>query len=74
MSYQAACNQLSEPTEEDDPLFNTSVWVIEISGTFTRRKSRPSPEKATTSTPTFTKGYIVLRAADGLMLVTKVVK
>ena len=74
MSYQAACKQLSEPIEEDDPLFNTPVRVIEISGMFARRKSRPSPEKATISTPTFAKGYIVLRAADGLMLVTKVVK
>ncbi len=42
MSYKEAGQQLSEPIEEDHPLFNTPVRVIEISGTFKRRSHRPS--------------------------------
>lgn len=74
MSYKEARQQLSEPIEEDDPLSDTPVRVIEISGTFKRRSYQPSTEEVPTTTPTFTKGYIVLRAADGILLLTKVVK
>lgn len=74
MSYKEARQQLSEPIEEDHPLFNTPVRVIEISGTFKRRSHRPSQKEVPTSTPTFTKGYIILRAADGFLLLTKVVR
>ncbi len=74
ISYQEARQQLSEPIEEDHPLFNTLVRVIEISGTFTRRNHRPSQEEVPTSSPTFTKAYVVFRAADGLLLLTKVVE
>ncbi len=74
MSYKEARQQLLEPIEEDDQLFNTPVRVIEISGTFKRRNHRrPSQKEVPTSTPTFTKGYIILRAADGILLVTKLV-
>lgn len=74
MSYKEARQQLSEPIEEDHPLFNTPVRVLEISGTFKRRSHRPFQEEVSTSTPTFTKSYIILRAADGLLLFTKLVK
>jgi len=75
MSYEEARQQVSEPIERDHPLFNTPVRVIEISGTFNRRSRRPSQEEVPTlTTPTFTKAYIVLRAADGLLLVTQLVK
>ena len=74
MSYKEARQQLSEPIEEDHPLLNTPVRVIEISGTFKRRSYRPSQEEVPTSTSTFTKGYLILRAADGFLLLTKVVK
>jgi len=74
MSYQEACQQLSEPIEEDCLLFNTTVWIIEISGTFKRRNHRRSQEEVLTSTPTFTKAYVVLRAADGLLLITKAIE
>lgn len=67
MSYKQARQQLSEPIEEHQ-LFNTPVWVIEISGIFNRRNRRSSQEEVAT-TP-FTKAYIVLRAADNLLLVT----
>jgi hypothetical protein len=67
MSYKEA-RQLLEPIEQDHPLFNTPVRVVEIFGTFKRRKHRPFQEKVSTSTPTFTKGYIIFRAADGLLL------
>jgi hypothetical protein len=73
MSYKEARQQLLEPIEEDSQLFNTAVWVIEISGTFKRRSHRPFQEAAT-STLTFAKAYIIFRAADGLLLVTKIVK
>ena len=73
MSYKEARQQLLEPIEEDDQLFNTAVWVIEISGTFKRRSHRPSQEAAT-STPTFAKAYIIFRVADGLLLSTQLVK
>lgn len=73
MSYQEARQQLSEPIE-DQQLFNTPVRVVEISGSFKRRSHRPSQEEVATSTPTFTKGYIILRAIDGLLLFTKIVK
>ena len=74
MSYKEARQQLLEPIKEDTQLFNTLVWVIEISGTFKRRSHRPSQEKVATSIPTFAKGYIIFRAADGLLLFTKLVK
>ncbi len=72
MSYKEARQQLLEPIEEDQ-LFNTAVWVIEISGTFKRRSHRPS-QAAATSTLTFAKAYIIFRAADGLLLFTQLVK
>lgn len=72
MSYKEARQQLSEPIE-DHQLFNTPVRVIEISGTFKRRSHRPSQEEVATSTP-ITKGYIIFRAADNLLLFTKLVK
>lgn len=74
ISYKEAQQQLSEFIEEDHPLFNTPVWLIEISGTFKRRSHRLSQSEVPTSTPTFTKGYIILRAADGFLLLTKVVR
>ena len=73
MSYKEARQQLLEPIEEDQ-LFNTAVWVIEISGTFKRRSQRPSQKEVAKSTPTFAKAYIIFRAADGLLLVTQLVK
>lgn len=73
MSYKEARQQLSLPIE-DHALFNTPVRLIEISGTFKRRSHRPSQSEVPTSTPTFTKGYIILRAADGFLILTKVVK
>ena len=73
MSYKEARQQLLEPIEEDHQLFNTPVWVIEISGTFKRRSHRPS-QAAAISTPTFAKDYIIFRAADGLLLFTQLVK
>lgn len=75
MTYKEAQQQLSEPIiEEDHSLFNTPVRLVEISGSFKRRRSRPSQKKILTSTPTFTKAYIILRSADGLLLFTKLVK
>jgi len=74
MSYKEALQQLSEPIEEDHPLFNTPVRVLEIAGTFKRRSHRTTQEEVSTSTKTFTKGYIIFRAADGLLLFTKLVK
>lgn len=74
MNYKEARQQLSEPIEEDHPLFNTPVRVIEISGTFKQRSHRPFHKEVSTSTPTFTKGYIILRAVDGFLLLTKVVR
>ena len=74
MSYKEALQQLSEPIEEEHLLFNTPVWVIEISGTFKRRSHRPSHSEVATSTPTFTKAGIILRKADGFLLLTKVTK
>lgn len=73
MSYKEARQQILESIEEDNQLFNTAVWVIEISGTFNRRSHRPS-QAAAISTPTFAKAYIIFRAADGLLLFTKLVK
>lgn len=73
MSYKEARQQVS-PIEEDNQLFNTLVWVIEISGTFKRRSHRLSQEEVATSTPTFAKAYIIFRAADSLLLVTQLVK
>ncbi|MGB3695142.1 MAG: hypothetical protein WA896_22780 [Spirulinaceae cyanobacterium] len=75
MSYEEAQEQLLGHIEADHPLFNTPVRVIEISGFFQRRRGRHFTFKGevSTSTPTFTKAYIVLRAADGLLLITKVV-
>ena len=73
MNYKEARQQLSEPIKEDHPLFNTLVRIIKISGNFKRRSYRPSQEEIPTSTP-ITKGYIILRAADGFLLLTKVVK
>lgn len=73
MSYKEARQQLSIPIEEDHPLFNTPVRVIEISGTFRRRNHRPSQDEVSTSTPSI-KGYIIFRAADGLLLSTQLVK
>ncbi len=73
MSYKEARQQLSEPIEEDEPLFNTPVRVVEISGTFKRRNHRLFQEEVSTSTP-ITKGYIIFRAADGLLLSTQLIK
>ncbi|GAB1541003.1 hypothetical protein NUACC21_36720 [Scytonema sp. NUACC21] len=67
-TYNEARQQLSMPIESDHQFFNTPVRVIEIVGTFKRRNHQRSQKKVITSTPTFTKGYIILRAADGLLL------
>lgn len=74
MSYKEALQQLLEPIKEDNQLFNTPVWVIEIYGTFKRRNRRSSQEEVAKATPTFAKAYIIFRAADGLLLVTQLVK
>ncbi|MEI1375141.1 hypothetical protein PQG02_21045 [Nostoc sp. UHCC 0926] len=68
MSYREALRQGSEPVEvsEDDPLVNTQVRIVEISGNFQVRGRRQ--KGASTSTEAYTKGYIILRAADGLQL------
>ncbi len=66
MSYREAFRLGAEPLDsEDDPLASTPVRVVEILGTFKRRRGRPRQAEAS---PTFTKGYIILRAADGLPL------
>jgi hypothetical protein len=66
MSYREAFRLGAEPLDsEDDPLASTPVRVVEILGTFKRRRGRPRQAE---SSPTFTKGYIILRAADGLPL------
>jgi len=67
-SYNEARQKLSMPIEKEHQLFNTPVRVIEISGTFKRKSRQRSQNQVLTSTPTFTKGYIILRAADGLLL------
>ncbi|BAZ19067.1 hypothetical protein NIES4071_109520 (plasmid) [Calothrix sp. NIES-4071] len=74
MSYNEARQQLSMPIEETHQLFNTPVRVIELNGTFKSIDRRRSQEKVPTSTPTFTKGYIILRAADGLLLFSHFLK
>ncbi len=67
MSYKEACQLGTEPLREDDPLINTRVRVVEISGNFQVR-GRPSRQGVLTSTLTYTKGCVVLRAADGFPL------
>lgn len=67
MSYKEARQLGLEPLREDHPLINTQVRLVEISGTFQVR-DRPSRQGVPTSTLTYTKGYIILRAADGLRL------
>ena len=74
MSYEEAQKQLLESTETEDPLFNPLVWVIKISGSFQRRGRSSFQGEVQPPIPTFTKAYVVLRAADGLVLATKAVK
>lgn len=74
MSYEEAQEQLLEPVETDHPLSDTPVRVIEISGSFQRRGRSPFQKEVLASTPTFTKAYVVLRAADGLLLVAQATK
>ena len=57
----------------DRSLLNTPVWVIELSGSFQRRSRSPFQKDVSTPTPTFTKAYIVLRAADGALLIAQAV-
>ena len=67
MSYKEARQLGPDPIEEDHPLVNTRVRVVEILGSFQVR-GRPSPQGVPASTLSYTKGYIILRAADGLPL------
>ncbi|MGI8932662.1 MAG: hypothetical protein ACR2FS_01165 [Phormidesmis sp.] len=71
MSYEEAHAQLLEPIETDHLFLNTPVRVVEISGFFQRRERSPFQKEVLTPAPTFTKAYVVLRAADGLLLVVK---
>jgi hypothetical protein len=70
MSYKEALQQQSEFIEEKHPLVKTPVRVVEISGTFKVRNRQRSQQGEPTSALTYTKGYIILRAADGLQLRT----
>lgn len=67
MSYKEARQLGSEPIQLEHPLDNTRVRVVEISGNFQVRV-RPSRQGALASSLSYTKGYIILRAADGLRL------
>jgi hypothetical protein len=73
MSYKDGLLQVSESIAEDDPLANTLVRLIEMSGTFKRRRHPRWWENESASHPAFTKGYIILRAADGYLLHTKLI-
>ena len=70
MIYKEAMRLGPEPIEvsEDDPLVNTPVQVVEIAGDF-KVRNRPRPWQGVPATTlAYTKGYIILRAADGLLL------
>jgi hypothetical protein len=71
MSYRDAIQKLSGWLAEDDPTANTSVRLIEISGKFNRKKHPRFQKNASSSSPTFTKGFIIIRAADGYLLFTQ---
>lgn len=74
VSYEDAARRLLGPIEIDRSLRSTPVRVIELSGSFQRRSRSPFQEEASTSIPTFTKAYIVLRAADGVLLIAQTVR
>ncbi|MGC1394346.1 MAG: hypothetical protein WA828_08695 [Coleofasciculaceae cyanobacterium] len=61
------------PVAEGDELANTSVRVVEMSGVFkvrnqSRRERNQSQREVPASTLSYTKAYVILRAADGLEL------
>ena len=74
MNYEEAAELLLVDVETDDSLFMTSVWVIELSGSFQRSRRGPTQEESPIPAPTFSKAHIVLRAADGLVLITQTSK
>lgn len=73
-SYEEAAEQLIGSVGTDRSLLNTPVQVIELSGSFGRRSRSRFQEEVSTPTPTFTKAYVVLRAADGALLIAKTVR
>ena len=68
MSYKEALQLGSEPLSvaEEDELANTSVRVVEMTGVFKVRNH--ARREAPASTLSYTKAYVILRAADGLEL------
>lgn len=74
ISYEEAAERLIGYVETDSSLLDTPVWVIELSGSFQSNRRSPFQEDASTPSPTFTKAHIVLRAADGLVLIRRAVK
>lgn len=73
-SYEKAAERLIGYVGTDGSLLDSPVWVIELSGSFQRSRRSPFQEEVSTPTPTFTKAYVVLRAADGVLLIAQTVK
>jgi hypothetical protein len=68
MRYKEALQLGPEPLSvaEDDELANTSVRVVEMAGVFKVRNQ--ARREVSVSTFSYTKAYVILRAADGLKL------
>lgn len=66
-ALKVGLNDVSLP--EQDPLNNLTVWLVEMSGTFLRHRSRPPiPRRTIPPRLPARKAYVILRAADGLEL------